>query len=359
LYHSRVRWPASRGAWARTGCALLLALALGPRIPGTAGLPDRLERFRELALSRQGLLQLDVDAAADAYREMYALLDEEIVENLATGGPFASTGFLQERLDAFGDAWGAAALGVVRVDRLVVGAFQLSDAPGANTVRVYGRFHGQPALLSTIHRDGRPAVYPLPPAPGGAAQFLTAWEGAASGRGTRVLRLDLMRQKGDGVHVAWTTADVFGEELLARSYQVRGAEIRVRYELHYPGWTPGCAGQTEEDDVFRLGPDGAVARVSRVYHDAWHRELHEAVARFFDALAGGATEALARLVPDGRLRGRLPASLHPEPACDAPDGSPVPRTVSVAASGERVPWELVFRRESDGWRLVRAAPVLE
>ena len=87
-----MRRPASRGAWTRAGCALLLALALGPRTEGTAGLPDRLERFRELAQSRQRLLQLDGDAAADAYREMYALLDEEIVENLATGGPFASTG---------------------------------------------------------------------------------------------------------------------------------------------------------------------------------------------------------------------------------------------------------------------------
>ena len=150
-----------------------------------------------------------------------------------------------------------------------------------------------------------------------------------------------------------------GEDLVARSYQVRGAEIRVRYELRYPGFTPGCAGQTEGDDVFQLGADGAVARVSRAYHDAWHRELHETVARFFDALAGGAPGALVRLVPDGRLRARLPASLRPEPACDAPEGAPVPRTVSVAASAERVPWGLVFRREGDGWRLARAAPVLE
>lgn len=338
---------------------MLLALALGPAALGAAGVPDRLERFRELALSRQRHLQLDVDGAPDAYREMWALLDEEIVESLATGGPFASTGFLQERLDAFGEAWGAAALGIVRVDRLVVGAFRLSDAPGANTVRVYGRFHGQPALLSTIHRDGRPSVYPLPPAPGGAPQFFAAWEGASSGRGTRALRLDLVRQDGDGVRIAWTTADVFGDELLARAYQVRGAEIRVRYELHYPGWTPGCAGQTEGEDVFRVGADGVVARVSRTYHDAWHRELRATVARFFDALAAGAGDTLAKLVPDGRLRGRLPASLRPEPACDAPEGSPVPRTVSVAASQARVPWGLVFRRGSDGWRLVRAAPVLE
>jgi len=355
-----VRWPAGCGTWTRAvGALLLLAWALGPRALGAAGVPDRLERFRELALSRQRVVQLDVDGAPDTDREMLALVDEEIVENLATGGPFASTAFLQDRLDAFGDAWGAAALSVVRVDRVVVGAFQLSDAPGANTVRIYGRFHGQPALLSTIHRDGRPSVYPLPPAPGGAPQFLAAWEGAASGRGTRALRLDLVRQEGDGVRVAWTTADVFDGPLLARSYHVHGGEIRVRYELHYTGWTPGCAGQTEAEDVFRLGGDGTVVRVSRTYHDGWHRDLHETVARLFAALAAGETDALARLVPDARLRDRLPASLRPEPACDAAEGSPASRTVSVAASRERSPWELVFRRARDGWRLVRAAPVLE
>ncbi len=344
----------------RAGCALLLALALGPPTLGLAGLPDRLERFRELALSRQRLLQLDADAPADAYREMYALLDEEIVENLATGGPFASTGFLQERLDAFGEAWGAAVLGVVRVDRLVVGAFQLSEASGgANTVRVYGRFRGEPALLTTIHREGRPSVYPLPPGPGGVPQFLAAWEGAPSGRGTRALRLDLVRQAGDGVRVAWSTADLFGDGLLARAYQVRGGEIRVRYELHYAGWTPGCAGQTEAEDVFRLATDGTIPRTSRTYHDAWHRDLHEAVTGLFAALASGDAAALSVLVADAPLRRRLPTSLRSEPACDAPEGGAVPRSVSVAASQERVPWSLVFRRGAEGWRLVRATPVLE
>jgi hypothetical protein len=352
--------PSSRATWTRVAAVLLGLAALGPGALGAAGLPDRLERFRELALSRQRLLQADADVPADAYREMYALLDEEIVENLATGGPFASAGFLQDRLDAFGEAWGAAALGVVRVDRLIVGAFQLSDGSGVNTVRVYGRFRGEPALLTTIHRDGRPSVYPLPPAPSGAPQFLAAWEGAPSGRGTRALRLDLVRQEGDGVRVAWTTADVFADGLLARAYQVRGAEFRVRYELHYPGWTPGCAGQTEAEDVFRLSADGrGVARVSRSYHDAWHRELHATAARLFDALAAGDGATLATLVPDARLRRRLPTTLRFEPACDAPEGGAAPRVVSVAASGDGAPWGLVFRRAGDDWRLARATPVLE
>ncbi len=290
---------------------------------------------------------------------MYALLDEEVVENLATGGPYASAGFLQDRLDGFGDAWGAVTVGVVRVDPLVVAAFQLADAPGDSTVRVYGRFRGEPALLTTMHRDGRPSVYALPAAKGGAPQFLAAWEGAASGRGTRALRLDLVRQDGDGVRVAWSTADVFADGLVARGYEVRAAEIRVRYELHYPGWTAGCPEQTEAEDVFRLAPDGTVVRASRAYHDGWHRDVHAVAARLFAALAAGDAAALSALVPDGRLRQRLPASLRPEPACDAAEGEGDRRTVSVAAREERMPWSLVFRRSREGWRLVQAAPVLE
>src|SRR5207249_83589 len=82
---------------------------------------------------------------------------------------------------AVGDVWGGALLGVVGVDRLVVGAFRLADAPGVSTVRVYGRLRGEAALLATIHREGHPVVYPAAPAPDGAPQFVTAWEGASSG----------------------------------------------------------------------------------------------------------------------------------------------------------------------------------
>jgi len=243
---------------------------------------------------------------------------------------------------------------------IVVGAFQWSDAPGANTVRVYGRFRGEPALLTTLSREGRPSVYPLAPAPGGAPQFLAAWEDAASGQGTRALRLDLVRHDGDGVRVVWSTAELFPGGLIARSYAARESELRVRYELRYPGWTPGCAIQTEAEDVFRLSPQtGVFVRTGTAHHDAWHRELHATSARLFGALAAGDRAALARLVPDGALRRRLPAGLAPEPACDAPEGGPVPRAVSVAATAGRVPWTLVFGRAADGWHLTHAAPVLE
>src|SRR2546428_11939116 len=112
---------------------------------------------------------------------MYALLDEEIGGRLGAGGPYASAAFLQDRLDAFGEAWGAAAVDVVRVGRLMVGAFQMSDAPGVNSVRVYGRLGGGAALFTTLSREGRPTVYPWAPAPGGAAPVVAARGGAPTG----------------------------------------------------------------------------------------------------------------------------------------------------------------------------------
>jgi len=255
--------------------------------------------------------------------------------------------------------WGGTTLGVVGVDHLVVGAFQLADATDVNTVRVYGRLHGEAALLGTLHREGQPIVHRAASAPGEAPQFVAAWEGAPSGRGTRALRLELARQVGDGVRVVWSTAELFPDGLLARSYSVRPKEIRVRYELRYPGWTPGCEARTEAEDLYRLVPDtGVFARTSRTYHQPWHRELHATVWRLFEALGGGDQATLAELVPDATLRRRLPATLRAEPACDAPEGGPIPRTVSVAASEARAPWELVFQRTARGWRLTRATQVL-
>ena len=356
LYHSDVH----RLSQLLAVALVLAALAgLGDAVFGASGVPDRLDRFRELALVWQGRVQTGAELTADAYREMYALLDEEIVESLTSGGPFASPGFLQDRLDAFGSVWGGTTLGVVGVDHLVVGAFQLADATDVNTVRVYGRLHGEAALLGTLHREGQPIVHRAASAPGEAPQFVAAWEGAPSGRGTRALRLELARQVGDGVRVVWSTAELFPDGLLARSYSVRPKEIRVRYELRYPGWTPGCEARTEAEDLYRLVPDtGVFARTSRTYHQPWHRELHATVWRLFEALGGGDQATLAELVPDATLRRRLPATLRAEPACDAPEGGPIPLTVSVAASEARAPWELVFQRTARGWRLTRATQVL-
>lgn len=316
--------------------------------------PDRLERFRELASSRLALGDLDADPT-EAYRDIYALLDDEIVDSLASGGVFASSEFLQDRLDAFGDAWGGAQFRLTRLGPLVVGAFRLTDAGGGNSIRVYGPLRDEAALLATLYRDGLPSVTPLA---GAEPQFLAVWEGSASGRGTRPLRIDLVRAHADGVRVSWSTASLFPDGLYARTWTIRGGEVRLRYELHYPGWTPGCEGQTEQEDVYRVVPAQAVlVRVSRHEHNAWHRDMHAAVARLFAALGAGDETAVAAVVTDPALRARLPA-LSPEPACDATDGAR--ETVSIAASdAQRRPWSLTFRRAGARWRLVAAAPVLQ
>ena len=321
--------------------------------------PDRLERFRELARTRLSLAELvDPENPAEAYREIYALLDEEIVESLASGGVFASLEFLQDRLDAFGEAWGGAQIRLLRVGGLLAGAFKLTDADAGNSVRVYGRLREESALLATMYREGRPSLFPLPAGADGP-QFIAAWEGAASGRGTRGLRIDLVRAHEDGVRIAWSTASIFPDGVYARAYTVRPPDIRMRYELHYPGWTPGCDGQTEQEDVYRLAPGSTTfTRASRQQFNVWHRDLRQSVSRFFTAMAVGDRTAIATLVPDARLRERLPSSLRAETACDAPDERN-PEVVSVAAAAENAPWQLTFRRSGPAWRLSSAAPVIQ
>jgi hypothetical protein len=339
-------------SWRALAIGLLTLAAVAPA--AGADRADRLDRFRELATGRLGLAQLaESDAPAETYRDLYALLDDEIVENLLTGGPFASWEFLQDRLDTFADAWGGATLTLVRVGAVLVGAFTLDEAAGASSVRVYGRVRGEPALLTAFHHEGRPGVY-VPPAADGAA-MVVSWEGAASGWGTRPLRVELLRREGDRVRVAWSTGDLFPDGLLARSWSLRGADLRVRYELRYPGWAPGCEGQTEQEDVYRLTPAGG-ARLSRRALDGWHRELHAAVSRLTAALAARDAAAVAALVPDRALRARLPAGLRAEPACDAREAAAV--SVAAAADDGR-PWTLTFRRLAAGWRLTAATPVLQ
>jgi hypothetical protein len=349
------------------GAGLVVAIVLAGSILDAAEAPDRLDRFRHLATTRLSAAQiLDTESAADgavgaadAYREAYALLDDEIVESLATGGVFASPEFLQDRLEAFSEAWGAAVVRVMRVGPLLVGAFQLSDGLAGNSVRVYGRHGAEMQLLSTVSREGRPSVYALGAGAEPAPSFVVAWEGAATGRGTRALRLDLFHPIAEGIRLAWTTAELFPDGLYARSFRVVRGDLRLRYELQYPGWTPGCDGQTEQEDVYRLvSASGKVMRLSRQQFNVWHRDLRQSVARFFAALASGDRGAIATLVPDPRLRERLPSTLRAEPACDAPDHGN-PDTVSVAAAAEHAPWQLTFRRAGAAWRLSSATPVIQ
>ncbi len=258
-------------------------------------------------------------------RELYELLDGEIVDSLASGGVFASEAFLQDRLDAFNEAWGGAALRVIKTGGVVVAAVRLADLAGASSVRVYAGGRGVAALLAAIQRDASPTLYPMPAAAGGRAQFAVLWEGPTSGRGTTPVRVDLIRQTGAAVETVWSTADLFGDDLETWNYALHGSELSLRYELRYAGWVPGCEGQTEQEEALRTG-DG---------------------------------RSLARLVPDPRVRARLPAGLEAEAGCDLVEGAS-PSTVSVPAAlgPARRPWALTFRRHGSGWRLVAAGPVL-
>ena len=334
--------------------ATVLLELVSPAGAAAADGGDRLERFRELAASRLGLVQLgDADAPAESLRDIYALLDDEIVDNLAAGGPFASLAFLQDRLDAFAEVWGGASLKLVGAGGMLLGAFVLDERSAANSLRVYGTLRGEPALLSALYREGTPSVHG-----GGAdgAPLLVAWEGTASGWGTRPLRVDLLRRVDDRLSVVWSTVDLFPEGLLARTWSVRGADVRIRYEMRYPGWAPGCEGQTEQEDVYRVGAHG-VSRASRRPIEPWHRELHATAHRLTTALADRDEGTVSVLVPDRGLRGRLPTGLQVEPACDAREGGDA-ISVAAVAEGQR-PWALTFRRLASGWRLTGASPVLQ
>src|SRR3989442_3063339 len=120
LYHRRLsRLTGGTTRKLLASLAMLGTAALLTDRLDAAGPVDRLDQFRMLARARS-LSNGAADSSPDAYREMYALLDEEIVERLGTGGLYASTRLLPDRLDPFAEAWGAAAPAAVPVCRVLV-----------------------------------------------------------------------------------------------------------------------------------------------------------------------------------------------------------------------------------------------
>ena len=323
---------------------------------------ERLDRFRQLAASRLAAAELSGHAtAAGTLSELYDLLDDEIVESLATGSFFASQAFLQDRLDAFNDTWGGAAFRIVSLpgSNLVVGTFQLSPTGSGNSVRIYGRNGGGAGLVLAIHREGVPRLQAMPATRTGDPQFLVAWVGPQSSGGNTGLRLELWRRQGETVRLAWSTDSQADGGLQVTRFSLGGGELSFRYEVRYPGWKPGCAGQTEQEDLYRyVAARETFVLVRRRVHNGWHREFHAGLARFLAALNGKDARTLAGLVSRDTLRATLPARLDAEPACDEAD-APAPTSVSVAATepGDRQPWTLVFRRTREGWRLAAAVPV--
>ena len=344
-------------AWASALLALVVAGSAVPAAPG-----DRLERFKELA--RQYAEVPDPPVDDPLLSELFGVVDEEVIENLRAGGLFASVAFIQQRLEAFSDEWGGAAFKVAdRSGALTLGLFTLTRGEPRGSLRIYGRPDGKPALLAAVTREGSVEVRAWPNR-NGAPQFLASWLGPATGRRSRSLHLEIWRQRaGGGAGRVWSSGDAFPEGLPAIDFAAKAGQILVRYEVHYPGWKPGCAGETEQEDVYRQ-PAGApgLALVRRRVLNGWHRELQSAVTRFFGALGADDRAALAELVPDASLRARLPRELAAEPVCDERNPA-APATVIVAATREhvqqRVPWSLAWRRGPRGWRLAAATPVLQ
>ena len=350
-----------RWAWALALLALVVAGSAVPAAPG-----DRLAHFKELARRYADAPDPALDDPVLA--ELFAVVDDEVVENLRAGGLFASVAFVQERLEAFSDEWGGAAFKVAApsggtTDALMLGLFTLTRGEPRGSLRIYGRSDGTGSLIAAVTREGSVEVQAWPNRHG-TPQFLASWLGPATGRRSRTLHLELWRQRaGGGAGRVWSSGDAFPEGLPAIDFAAKAGQILVRYEVHYPGWKPGCAGETEQEDVYRqsAGAPG-LALVRRRVVNGWHRELQSAVTRFFGALGADDRKALAELVPDASLRARLPRELQADAVCDERNPA-APATVIVAATREhaqqRVPWSLAWRRGPSGWRLAAATPVLQ
>jgi len=345
----------------RVLAAMVLVLVLNESAPAVAPPSDRLDHFRELA--RRYAEAPERAANAPLLSELWSVVDAEIGDNLRSGEPYSSMAFIQSRLDAFSDEWGGASFKVTDLDggkrAPIVGLFTLTQGEPRSSLRIYDRAG---VLLAAVTHEGQLEFRAWSTA--GARQFLAKWTGAPTGADARTLRLELWRLRVQATPVReWSSDDAFPDGIAATGFSARGGQLVVRYEPHYPGWKPGCADQTEQEDVYRqaAGSTGLVRAQRRVLN-GWHRELQSAVTRFFVALGANDRQTMAALVPNPSLRARLPNELQADSVCDdRVAGSPA--TAIVAATREhdglRVPWSLTWRRDSRGWRLTAAAPMLE
>jgi hypothetical protein len=241
----------------------------------------------------------------------------------------------------------------------IIGWFTVTQGEPRSSLRIYDRAG---TLLAAVTHEGHLELRPWSTA--GARQFLAKWTGEQTGTEARTLHIELWRLRVQSGPVRdWSSDDAFPDGIAATGFSARGGQLVVRHESRYPGWKPGCADQTEQEDVYRQAArsPGLVLAQRRVLN-GWHRELQSAVTSFFAALGAGDRGTMASLVPNPSVRARLPNELRAESVCDERLGGS-PATVIVAATyehdGQRVPWSLTWRRESRGWRLTAAAPMLE
>jgi hypothetical protein len=353
----------------RTGYVLAALLIVMPASTASATeAGDRRGRFNELA--RRYAEATDPQASEDLLSELFAVVDAEVVDNLRSGGPFASAAFIQQRLEAFSEDWGGVTFLGVQPERggpdaTTLLAITVTRAEPRGSLRIYGRAGGAVSLLTATLRDGALALHAWPRGREGATQFLVSWEGAPTGRGSRLLHLELWQLDARaGARSVWSSGGLFPEGLWAIAFDVARGQFSVRHEARYPGWTSGCAGQTEEEDAYRQPPAGeAPVLMRRRVWNGWHRELHAAVARLLAALGTDDARALAELVPNGAVRARLPRALELEPACDervpAPAGTVIVAAATRGGEPALIPWSLTWRRGPRGWRLAAAHPVLK
>jgi hypothetical protein len=171
-----------RWAWA----PLLVGLLVIPDVVG-AGSPDRLDHFR--AIASRYVTAADEDTDAGSLSELLAVVDSEVRENLESGRPYSSAIFIQERLNAFAEAWGGASLRVLdarpggsRVTLL--GLFTVTQGQPRGSLRFYGRAAGRAAVLAEVTHPGQVELREWPE----TGQFLVSWSGPETGRGSRPLR---------------------------------------------------------------------------------------------------------------------------------------------------------------------------
>ena len=345
----------------RALAALVLVLLLSESVPAASPDSDRLDHFRQLARRYAEAPERGVNGPL--LSELWSVVDAEVGDNLRSGEPFSSTAFIQSRLDAFSDEWGGASFKVTDSDGSkrspIIGMFTLTQGEPRSSLRMYDRAG---TLLAAITHEGQLEFRPWSAA--GARQFLAKWTGAQTGTAARALHIELWRLRVQSGPVRdWSSDDAFPDGIAATGFSARGGQLVVRHASRYPGWKPGCADQTEQEDVYRQAArsPGLVLAQRRVLN-GWHRELQSAVTRFFAALETGDRTTMTTLVPNPSLRVRLPDELRAEPVCDERLAG-APPTVIVAATyehdGQRVPWSLTWRRDSRGWRLTGAAPMLE
>ena len=347
--------------------ALALLLALAPARLGAA--PDRLDRFRAVA-REQLMTATDAPARERAVRDLYELVDAEVLDSLRGDEPFSSVVFIRERLDALMEAWGGATLRVVRIPAagrrapVTVGLYSLVGVEGSGSLRLFVGSGPGAALAAASTHDGLLDAQVWPAGPDRIARILALWGGPPAAHGVRTLHGELWQaREPDRVERAWSTTTREPEGLAVTEWRTQPGELVVRYQPHYPGWKPGCVDQMEQEDHYRLAADGALAVARRQVINAWRRDLGVAADVLFRAIERADARAVARLVPAAAVRARLPAVLVAEPVCEqiGPAGArgPVTMAATEVREGGRVPWALSWTRSPSGWRVSSARPVLE